>query len=120
MTTAETIAAYRQAIADLNIMIGAGNNARSAIAELSRELDQIEAAIIVAGLEGQDESERKANLVLTLAVNADYQHVRLKLDEQKRAAAEYDRRAVIGKEECRLYRLMLLLAASPALLEAVA
>jgi hypothetical protein len=116
----QLIAEYRKTISELDTAIGAGNNTRAAICELSRELEQIEARTVVQGIEGKNAEERKANLMLALAANMDYTRVQLKLDEQRRTAATSERRATVAHEMCRLLRLQLAIGADPGVVELAA
>jgi hypothetical protein len=116
----QLIGEYRAQIEQLDMAIGAANNCRAAICELSRELEQIEARTVVQGIEGKNAEERKANLTLTLAANIDYVRVQLRWDEQKRCLAKWERQADVAREMCRLLRLSLAIGSDDGVRELAA
>ena len=100
---------YDSAIAALDLALRDADAARRTLDQARRQMEVAEARIIAAGVEGKNESERKARLLLALLEDRVYRDA----DQQAQDAAEEQRQAErqvrILTERCRLLRASLAL-----------
>lgn len=101
--------ALEDCITDLDRALGTAADARLRLDKLNRELEAIEASILL-GIEGGNAEQRKARLVL--ALGDDDRHVRTvqAIDAERARLLDAERRAQVARERCRLLRASLALA----------
>jgi hypothetical protein len=120
MTTQEILDRYTTAIAELGQQLEQASAARLELDELERAITLVEAARLLGGVEGTNEAQRKANLLVMLEADEDYSDLRLEALALRKRIAESDTQIQISRERCRLLRLSLALAAPQGVLEATA
>jgi hypothetical protein len=91
--------------------------ARLDLDDAERQLALFEAGVVAAGLEGSNEQQRKANLTIALACDAEYRLLRDGATEARCRVADADIEVTITRERCRLLRLTLAQAVSDGVLE---
>jgi hypothetical protein len=114
MTTA---ADYSAAIDLLAVHLADAAQARLELDDAERALALYEAGVVAAGLDGSNEQQRKANLTIQLACDADYRTLRDAAVELRRRIADADIEVAVTRERCRLLRLSLALAVPDGVLE---
>lgn len=106
---------YQERIGDLDTALADAATSRRTAQMWREDLARIEATILLAGVEGRNETERKAALLVTLDADTDYQLVRERLAEAVTAQTDAERRADVAREWCRLLRGALAVIAGGAL-----
>ena len=100
---------YDNVIAALDLALRDADAARRTLDHARRRMDVAEARIIAAGVEGKNEAERKARLLLALLEDRPHRDA----DQQAQDAAEEQRQAErqvrVVTERCRLLRASLAL-----------
>ena len=86
--------------------------ARRELDAARRSMDVAEARIVVAGIEGKNEAERRARLLLALLDDAAYRHADWRAQEAAEGQRNAERQVRIVTERCRLLRASLALAAT--------
>jgi hypothetical protein len=112
-----TITDYSAAIDLLAVHLADAAQARLELDDAERALALYEAGVVAAGLEGSNEQQRKANLTIALACDADYRTLRDAVIELRRRNADADTEVTVTRERCRLLRLALALAGPDGVLE---
>ena len=103
--------AYDDMIAALDHAYRDADAARREIDAARRDMDIAEARIIVAGVEGKNEAERKARLLLALLDDAAYRDADQRAQDAAEALRHAERQVRILTERCRLLRAALALVA---------
>ena len=105
---------YDRCIDQLDQALVAACGAREELDTAKQDMAIAEARRIIAGVEGRNETERKATLLLALLQDGHYRDA----EERARAAAEDLRQAErlvqVHRERCRWYRTALALCGEPA------
>ena len=102
--------AWDTALADLDQALRDAATARRDLAAATTQAEVLEASALLT-VEGKNEAERKARLVLALRESAAYQLATADAQEARERLADAERRIVTRKERCRLLRAAVLLAA---------
>ena len=99
---------WDDAIAMLNDALVDAAAARLRLDQLHRQMESIEASIALT-IEGKNESERRARLVI--ALTDDHHHIETVtgIDVQRARLLDAERRMQVAKERCRLLRASLAL-----------
>ncbi len=100
------LAAWQEAIADLDQALRDLTAARTEIEAQSNLLDRIEATKVLT-IEGGNAETRKARLTLELADDGRYQAQLNCMRMARERLADADRRVAVAKERCRLLRASL-------------
>ena len=106
------LAAWEDAIQDLDQALVEVASARAAIERETDILERLEASRVLT-IEGGNAETRKARLTLELADDARYQAHLGNLRAGRERLADADRRAAIQRERCRLLRATLALNERP-------
>jgi hypothetical protein len=120
MTAQEILENYRTTIANLESALTSAATARLELAEAERQLSLFEAARLIQGIDGSNEAQRKANLLVALEADADYCVLRDAAGVRRERISDADVQSNILRERCRLLRLSLALSAPQGVLEVVA
>jgi hypothetical protein len=108
---ASDLDSWDDTIAALDLALRDADMARRDLEIARREMELIEARRVVAGVEGRNEGERKAHLILALVADPDYRlaelHARDAADDQRNA----ERQVRVLMETCRLLRASIELTA---------
>jgi len=97
------LAAWNDAIAALDTAVADAAAARAAIARLAEEIDLTESRATLAAT-GNNAEARKVAVTLALAEDAGYQTFLARSREGRQRLAEAERRVIVLKERCRLFR----------------
>ena len=85
---------------------------RSALTKVRGSLKAAEALILIDGVEGTNQAQRDANLVLRCEADGDYCAIRQTIREMEGELAEAEAALSVASEFCRLYYGELLAAAA--------
>ncbi len=91
------------AITELDQALQDMATARQELVEAQAEMDHLEARAVL-GIEGKNETERKAKLTLLLGEMVPYQDVVAEVRVIRAKLVDAERRVTILKERCRLHR----------------
>ena len=101
---------YDDTIAALDAAYRDADAARRELDAARRDMDVAEARIIVADIEGKNEGERKARLLLALLDDAAYRDADQRAQDAVEALRPAERHVRVLTERCRLLRAALALA----------
>jgi hypothetical protein len=110
MQTDSIIASYQQVIHNIEEQMQRASDERLNLADWERKVEFFEAGIVRGGLDGSNETARRANLALALDGCSEYRGLREATIQVRQRIANADKQLAVAKEQCRLYRLMLALA----------
>jgi hypothetical protein len=102
---------YDSAIAALDLALRDADAARRDLEAARRELELIEARHVAAGIDGRNEAERKARLLLALLDDPAYRNADDRARDACEAQRDAERRVRVLMERCRLLRAAVALAA---------
>jgi ParB-like chromosome segregation protein Spo0J len=97
------------AIAELDAALRDAADARRALSDAEDAIAMLEAEAALT-VEGRNDTERKARLLLTLCDHPDYRAHAVQRDTAHDRVREAERRVVVTKERCRLLRAAVMLA----------
>ncbi|MBI2760400.1 MAG: hypothetical protein HYX51_03110 [Chloroflexi bacterium] len=100
---AEALAEYERQITDLDQALRDAAAARQALELDGDQLSYIEAETTLH-VDGRNEAERRAKLVIELQENPDYQAALASRRTNRERLADADRRVTIATERCRMLR----------------
>ena len=103
---------YGDTIAALDRAYRDADAARRQLDAARQEMDIAEARRLLAGVEGKNEAERKAHLLLALLDDADYRDADQRVQDATDALRHAERQVRILTERCRLLRAALALHAA--------
>lgn len=103
--------AYDDAISALDQAQREVDLARRDLDRARRAMEAREASLIVAGLPGKNEAERKAYLLLALLDDGEYRDADCRAQEAAEAMRDAERQVRVLTERCRLLRAALALSA---------
>ena len=109
-----TLIDYDRAVDALDRALAAAAAARRQLDQAKQEMDIAEARRIIAGVDGKNETERKAVLLLALLQDGHYRDAEQRACEAAEDLRQAERLVQVQRERCRWYRTALALRGEPA------
>lgn len=103
---ADLLAAYDQAIRELDAALGDAASARLALGDIEGSLNVLEAQATLDAV-GTNAEQRKAAATLALRDNPDWQDLSQRARDARAGLLDAERRAAVSKERCRFLRAAL-------------
>ena len=102
---------YNDTITALELAYRDADAARRELERARRDMDVAEARLLVAGVDGKNEAERKAHLLLALLQDSAYRDADERAQEAGEDLHQAERQVRVLMERCRLQRAALALTA---------